>query len=297
MATATARRLQLVREGSAGEMLEHKGKSVASPVRTVRIGPELAIKLLEADKLIRNRKLVQSHVDALARDMKNDRWQPNGDAIRFSRDGDLMDGQHRLWAVVESGVPIDFLVVDGLDPEVMATIDTGRKRTFGDVLTIGGTKNAVVTAGALRWMYWWTKQRKFAFSSIKPTHSELQAVLEKNQDIAEAASEIYGQAPKTLRLVTPSVLVFCYTLFKRADAQRAGQWISLLQTGANMDEKHPVHQLRERVIANRNAKAKLSSVDIAALTVKSWNQFKTGKRTKSLVWKSTEPFPDVEGLK
>lgn len=79
-----------------------------------------------------------------AKDMADGRWVANtGDAIRFNRQGQMIDGQHRCMAVVESGVPIPVILIEGLDDEVFMVLDKGRKRTAAD--SIGG-KNANVRA-------------------------------------------------------------------------------------------------------------------------------------------------------
>jgi len=80
-------------------------------------------------------------------------WLYNGEAIKFDRDGRLVDGQHRLEAVVKANKPIAFLVIRGLDPEVFKTIDTGKKRSAGDVLAIKGVKNPNAVGAAMRLLH------------------------------------------------------------------------------------------------------------------------------------------------
>jgi hypothetical protein len=95
-----------------------------------------------------NRNLRAPKVQDLARVMLRDRFKYNGDAVRFDRDGRLLDGQHRLGAIVESGCSQTMLVVFGLDPDVWPTIDIGTKRTAGDALTrekVGNGKGVAAT--------------------------------------------------------------------------------------------------------------------------------------------------------
>ena len=89
-----------------------------------------------------NRNINKSYVKQLVRDMKRGTFQDNGDTIRIDEDGNLLDGQHRLQAVIDSGIPIEGqIVVRGLKPEVFATIDSGRQRTNADRLAVLGIKN------------------------------------------------------------------------------------------------------------------------------------------------------------
>jgi len=69
-----------------------------------------------------NRPLSKSHVDKLSDSLLRGEWVMNGDAIRISKCGILIDGQHRLSAVVKSGVSIETIVIDGLDLQSFHTI-------------------------------------------------------------------------------------------------------------------------------------------------------------------------------
>ena len=60
-----------------------------------------------------------------AADMKAGRWQLNGEAIKFDKNGHLLNGQHRLHAVVRADTTIQMLVISGLDPETRTTMDSG----------------------------------------------------------------------------------------------------------------------------------------------------------------------------
>ena len=79
-----------------------------------------------------------------AKDMADGRWvEGTGDVVRFNKRGQMIDGQHRCLAVVESGVSIKVSVIDGLDDKVYLVLDKGRKRTAAD--SVSG-KNARVRA-------------------------------------------------------------------------------------------------------------------------------------------------------
>jgi hypothetical protein len=85
------------------------------------IGPERAEAYLARNR--GNRNIVQSHVAALARDIANGHWMFNAQPICFSRSGRLLNGQHRLSAVLEAGLPIEVMVMHGLPEEAFQTYD------------------------------------------------------------------------------------------------------------------------------------------------------------------------------
>jgi hypothetical protein len=53
----------------------------------------------------RNRSLASSRVTVYSGAMLAGEWRMNGETIKFNGDGTLLDGQHRLAAVVRSGQP------------------------------------------------------------------------------------------------------------------------------------------------------------------------------------------------
>lgn len=112
----------------------------------VNVTPELAVEWLEHNT--RNRKLRQSVVDRYAADMKAGRWLVTGDAIAFDRNGAIVNGQHRLWAVMESGLTVPMLVARDLAPEVVSVLDDHLKRSLTDVAEIARPGSTVSTSHA-----------------------------------------------------------------------------------------------------------------------------------------------------
>jgi hypothetical protein len=93
-----------------------------------------------------NRKLMDSHVDYLAGEMKAGRWRLTHQGIAFSTNGMLLDGQHRLWAVVMSGVTVPMRVFVNEPHEAMEVLDTGRRRSNDQILTLAGGLGEVTRA-------------------------------------------------------------------------------------------------------------------------------------------------------
>lgn len=98
------------------------------------VTPELAAQWLEHNT--RNRKLYQRVVNRYAADMKAGRWRQSVDAIGFDVNGAIINGQHRLWAVLEAGVTVPMTVMFGLQTDVVDILDDHLKRNLRDVATI-----------------------------------------------------------------------------------------------------------------------------------------------------------------
>ena len=93
-------------------------------IHVQRIGPEIAEQYIEG--MSKNRNISQRDVESLARAMKQGLWREDaGDPIRLNSDGQMIDGQHRMWAIVESGCEFSFLVIRGIDNSAQMIMDTG----------------------------------------------------------------------------------------------------------------------------------------------------------------------------
>lgn len=88
-----------------------------------------------------NRPISKVYVRSYADTMRKGNWMLNGIPIIFDTNGHLLDGHHRLLAVVEAGIPIRFDVCRGASPEAFTTYDTGRHRTIGQILGMQKVKN------------------------------------------------------------------------------------------------------------------------------------------------------------
>lgn len=107
------------------------------------ITPELAQEILDKSKIIFNskekgkskqRRVRWKTVDLYVKAIQEGRWRLNGETIKLDKFGAVIDGQHRLWAVIKAGIPTSFLVVRDVDSEDVGTIDIGLKRSLENAL-------------------------------------------------------------------------------------------------------------------------------------------------------------------
>lgn len=109
---------------------------MATTSTTEKITPALAEQWLNSNQS--NRKLRDGIVEKYSDDMANGRWTECTAPIVFYDDGDLADGQHRLWAIVESKRAQVFDVKRGLDRAAGVNIDVGLGRSLVDNAKISG---------------------------------------------------------------------------------------------------------------------------------------------------------------
>lgn len=111
-------------------------------VQKMAISPEMARDWLENCNVI-NQRLNENHIDCLARDMQSGKWLLTHEGIAFDSRGFLIDGQHRLWAILMSDVTVEMYVWRNIDPHARIAIDCGKKRSMADILTIAGKNGDV----------------------------------------------------------------------------------------------------------------------------------------------------------
>lgn len=107
-------------------------------------GPQISEEMLITPKMaeewltrnVHNRPVSDATVNKFALDMANGKWTLTHQGIAFDTRHRLADGQHRLWAIFMSGVPVKMMVTDNLSPESIAHIDMQRVRSVSDVLKL-----------------------------------------------------------------------------------------------------------------------------------------------------------------
>jgi len=139
--------------------------------------------------------------EAYARDMVAGHWPFTGDAIRFDIDSNLIDGQHRIKAIIESGVTLPFVLVFGLDPKTKHALDMGRKRSAADVLALKGYTQSTRLQGAARQLLL-IKHNSY---SARITTAEIEDIVERHPKLAECTHHF-----NNTRDISPSLLTALY---------------------------------------------------------------------------------------
>jgi hypothetical protein len=119
-------------------------------LETVDLTPEDAAKMLAISQGHHQRKLRKANIDRLTHAITSGQWRETHQAIALNRDGIVIDGQHRLTAIVAAGMTVRVLIAKDVADETFDVIDTGSVRSPYDVLTLAGIPNAAKVAAACR---------------------------------------------------------------------------------------------------------------------------------------------------
>lgn len=107
---------------------------------------ETAVALGPTDK--DNRRIRQTKIDSYSSMMRAGLWRKTHQGIAFNNKGQLVDGQHRMWSVIEADMMITFMVSRGLTDDDVLAIDRGLARSYEDVAHYQGW-NTDPTTGAI----------------------------------------------------------------------------------------------------------------------------------------------------
>ena len=116
------------------------------------ITPDDARRLLDRTEGLgfTNRAIVKSRVAKLAHAITVGQWRVTHQGIAIGEDGAVLDGQHRLRAVIVADTAIESLVIHDADPETFVVLDTGAARTTADTLKIAGHTDTNVLSAMVR---------------------------------------------------------------------------------------------------------------------------------------------------
>lgn len=245
------------------------------------ITPEKATELLAANTC--NRSISKDRLARYAGAMSRGEWVWNGDTIKVAHDGTLLDGQHRLLAVVKSGVTIETEMVVDLPRTVFDTIDQGQPRTYGQILAMLGVGKAKDVASIARCIYIYEKHGDPFYPTAQgPSAKQIENLVIEDGEIEYCAKSVGGGGGWVPSNMSASVGGFCLWAFRRHDKENADRFFDLLRTGVGLSQESPVYHLREQLMANKASKRKMNQRYKAALTFKAFRKFLSGEKVKRL---------------
>ncbi len=245
------------------------------------ITPAVAQMLLEKNKT--NRRLRKFTVGKYARLMREGQWMLNNDSIVVSTEDALLNGQHRLHAVIESGCTVEMQVLWNANPLSFETMDRPVIRSAADALgQLGYVSTHALAAGVKA--YWQiTNQIWDRNSTIEPRQTI--ELLESLPNFQAAMDGHY----KARHVITPGVAIACYYIFFNLDSAAAEEFMAKVGSGENLVATSPIYRLRERL--NRQRGISMARQIEAALVIKCWNYWRQGKSMQALMWRDDEAFP------
>lgn len=257
-------------------------------ISEVDMTPALAAKLLEQNTV--NRLLAPPRVNALADAIDRGGWLHDANPIKIGDDGTVIDGQHRLYAVVKAGKTVRCLLAIDVPSIARITVDTGRSRSLADYMRMNAVACTGDASAITRFLYLY-RNGMLSKSSVLDV-ALLWEFYQANKDsITEAVSR--GKNVATcVRSIQRSVLSVAWIVFSEIDRDDATSFWWQLR-----GEEKP--SPAANILCTFGSRRQFSAGHYEqryglAITIKAWNAFRLGTDMKFLTWKpgANEPFPE-----
>lgn len=247
------------------------------------------------------RPIRANNVKRLVRALRQGEFALTHQGLAFDLNGALIDGQHRLHAIVEAGVTTEMAVALNLPPQRFKVIDRGAGRNPTDDLIVDGITehpkhgNSIVSAA---------RTILLIEAGLSPvahrdiTNDELMDVIRRYPALVELAREILS-IPAMMFPRGPYAGLF--TIFATIDAEKARRFREEFYYGEAIERGMPSYELRKQVLAH-SSKIKLHREQLMAKCVRAWNaHFENRRLTKlyNLAPTGGRPneFPRIAGFK
>ena len=251
-------------------------------VDLVYITPQVAQKYLSHNT--QNRKESPRNVNFLVDQMKKGLFLENGESIVFDVNNNLTDGQHRLMAILKSGIPYHIPVVRGVQKNTMATYDTGKNRSSIDILNLNGFKNATNLSALVKLIYKYeTKKSKSSDSFTKnrieglTNQQVLNYCLQNNdwlQGLMRNSANLYSKA-KTRVLGVSNLSFIAYVVGGKEPNEQVYDFMKNIY-GITRTEGTATSYLYSRLNNSKINKEPLNFYWTLGMSLKAWNYFIDG---------------------
>lgn len=264
----------------------------------ILVTPEVATEYLAKNP--KNRLLSPYAVASIANQMSAGQWVYDGSPIRFDWDGHLIDGQHRLSAIVLSGQEQTLHIVTGLDPATMVTMDTGRKRSFADTLHMEGKNNSKYLASIVQVAYRWyvlDMRNSMLFGGLGQ-HGSMALnrveLLEFEHLFSPSLSKAADYADQVRRIlpIPPRMIgTLAWLLYESRYAAKADEFLNALKDGEGLVKGSPILALRNQFISSRGEKTQTDLFRALSQGIHAWNLWVANKEVTMIRTPSTLPTP------
>ncbi len=267
-------------------------------IEVIEITPSLAQAWLARSTEMINRPVHLQWVQQLMQAIRRGEWQLTGDSIKMDAQGQVVDGQHRLLAIAQSGVSCLSLVVRGVHPAAFAVMDTGRGRTVGDILHLYGITDRFAKAGMVRILLLLEATGRPVTGTLESrgivSPASTLAYLEQHPDIDQGAK--MADSVRQVLEGGKGIWGAAFVLLMRVDRPAVEKFAYLLRTGEDLSRGNPILLLRRRTEPQKSAffaRDSRAREELMALIIKAWNAWRSGETIETLRWRGQARKPEA----
>lgn len=256
---------------------------------TKKVGPDEARDLLKLN--VSNRPLSHSNVRKIAGEILSGQWQNTGDTIKISTSNKLIDGQHRLHAIILSGSTIDVNFAIGVDDSSFLVIDTGKKRSSSDALALSGLQNTTLLSTTCRLIMLIKRGRLLNRAGNEFSNKDILDFANGVSELQETISFVHKKNRSFRMLATPPMSAL-YFLFAEISQEQADEFFLKYWSGTDLEADCPIKLLRDKLIFDSTKKSKLASVVKMVMIAQAFKLYSQGRKIKRFDCDITK-FPNL----
>lgn len=264
-----------------------------SKVQTIT--PAKAAELLEANTT--NRPLSRAVVRAFADAMERGDWMVTHQGIAFDVNGVLVDGQHRLAAVIEADTPVDMTVFTAVDEGTFDVLDTGKRRNAADVLAIEGEKSSGTLAAMVRtvWLYENRPDLTWSGGGAAVTNHQVVQTLDEHPKLRDhvATGEQIAEATGMIKSAAGAATYLASRVSRRGELD---EWLDGVIDGVGLG-KGDARLVFRRVMFGMARRQSGQPVrrrvgrEHVAMYIIAFNSWRAGEKIRGLRFNTRDPMP------
>ena len=262
--------------------------TVKARIESLLVGPDLAETILKGNE--GNRPIRETRVEAYSRAMKAGDWTLTDSMICVSPEGKLLNGQHRLKAIIESGCMVPMTIYWDCPESAYGHMDAGAKRSASDYLSHCGVQNTTQIAALLRLIIAYRQTGKYSTSvAIGPSFDEIFAEYGKDPDGYQQAVA-FGRYGQSLFSIT-ALGSIAYLASEKYAHKTVESFFSSIQVSkiGEMPKYDPRRTLIEYVIKHKlRSRASIPLEIQANMMAKAFLKYAKGESCAFLVWTDRE---------
>lgn len=175
-------------------------------IEIVTMTPEWACQIL-AKQNTNNRNMRGAIVKKYAQAILQGEWQLTQQGIAIDKNGVLLDGQHRLAAIVRAEKPVKIAMAVDCEPEIFKVLDTGATRKASDVLHMQGVKHRTIAATAIKQLIHYRQNPDKVWRGgriFHVSHAEISEFYERHSTQVDRSTEIANRCYGAFRQLNKS---------------------------------------------------------------------------------------------
>lgn len=285
------------------------GRQKVPSVKIEFVTPSVAKKIMNGNTA--NRIITVNKYKKLVRDLNNGNQVLTTDGVGVDVNGVVVNGQNRLKAIIETGVPMELIVARNLSPRARDMVDTGTPRSFkqslemndlcckrdnnGQIIRRDNLSNLISSSASYMILHQIGKFKKICGVGSELSNSEIVDFVRSNEpELVTTARFVMGES-KGVKYVQNAHLHTVYQINKLYNDTKAKEFVKVVCGNAVSPNPStcPAHILKNRLITDKaKTKNRLKTKDLMGLYIDASNKYMSDLGVKTIRSKAMKDEPN-----